>query len=83
MLYHKKTKKVLKALWIIIGALVIVSMILLYTPIFLYPSHSPQPTPDAPQFPQDIPETDTQSTTSPETPSIVPDSPEEPTIFEL
>jgi hypothetical protein len=34
MLFHKKTKKAVNILSVIIGILVIVSMILLYTPIF-------------------------------------------------
>jgi hypothetical protein len=34
MLFDKKTKKVVRALWIALGILIIISMTLLYAPIF-------------------------------------------------
>jgi predicted nucleic acid-binding Zn ribbon protein len=34
MLFHKKTQKAAKMVWMVICVLVIVSMILLYAPIF-------------------------------------------------
>lgn len=34
MLFHKKTQKAAKLLWGVIGILVILSMILLYAPVF-------------------------------------------------
>lgn len=35
MLFHKKSQKVIKILFIILGVLIIISMILLYAPGFL------------------------------------------------
>ena len=34
MLFNKKSKKIVKNIWIALGILVIVSMLFLYTPIF-------------------------------------------------
>jgi predicted nucleic acid-binding Zn ribbon protein len=34
MLFHKKTQKAAKMVWMVICVLIIISMILLYTPIF-------------------------------------------------
>jgi predicted nucleic acid-binding Zn ribbon protein len=34
MLFDKKTKKAIKRIWVVVGALLILSMILLYAPIF-------------------------------------------------
>ena len=34
MLYNKKTKGVMKVVWGVVAFLVIISMVLLYTPIF-------------------------------------------------
>jgi len=34
MLFHKKTQKVVRTVWIVIVVLVIISMVALYTPIF-------------------------------------------------
>lgn len=34
MLFDKKTKKVVKYIWIALGILIILSMTLLYTPVF-------------------------------------------------
>jgi len=34
MLFHKRTKKVVNVLAVILGVLIILSMIMLYTPIF-------------------------------------------------
>lgn len=34
MLYNKKTKGVVRVVWTVVAVLVIISMVLLYTPIF-------------------------------------------------
>jgi len=34
MFYNKKTKGIVKAVWTVVAILVIISMVLLYTPIF-------------------------------------------------
>jgi hypothetical protein len=34
MLFHQKTKKVIRYIWIVLGVMVIASMVLLYAPIF-------------------------------------------------
>ncbi|AKM84320.1 MAG: protein of unknown function with transmembrane region [Candidatus Campbellbacteria bacterium GW2011_OD1_34_28] len=34
MIFDKKNKKIIKIFWMVLGALLIVSMILLYTPLF-------------------------------------------------
>jgi len=34
MLFHGKTKKAIGAVWVVLCILIIISMILLYTPIF-------------------------------------------------
>lgn len=34
MLFHKKTKSILNAVWTVVAVLVIASMVLLYFPVF-------------------------------------------------
>lgn len=49
MLFHKKTKGIMKFVWTILGILIIISMIMLYTPIFTQPSPTEVPVHTAPQ----------------------------------
>lgn len=39
MLFNKKTKGVVKVVWTVLAFLIIISMVLLYAPIFLVTSH--------------------------------------------
>jgi hypothetical protein len=34
MLFHKRTKKIINAFWLVVAILVMISMVLLYTPFW-------------------------------------------------